>query len=262
MDIATLLRDFAFSQYESTCYLTLLAHHPNNGSQLSKLSGIARSRIYDVLRGLTKKGIVFEVEQGQYVPLPFDELKKRLRSQFETNMTILEEKLQEIAAESEYEYLITLRGYEAVLHKALDMVASAKHELYLRLFPQTFERLKSGLKKAARRGAGIRLVCMGDIPLLYDHQVVHPDADRLMEKLGGESIDIIADKSEALVGIFETGRVDTSPVIWTRNRWFVTANRDSLRHDFYHYFLDQIYERKQKLSDRDKAIYEFIKRDD
>jgi sugar-specific transcriptional regulator TrmB len=229
---------------------------------LSRLSGIARSRIYDVLRGLIKKGIVFEIEQGQYVPLPFDELKKRLRSQFETNLSILEEKLQDVSAETEYEYLITLKGYDTVLNKALDMVRSAKKELYLRLFPNTYARMEKRVKKAAHRGVGIRLVGMGHIPLSYEHQVVHPDADRLIEKIGGESIDIIADKSEALVGIFETGRIDLSPVIWSRNRWFVTANRDSLRHDFYHYFLHQIYECKKELTEREKAIYEFIKRDE
>lgn len=262
MDIATILRDFAFSKYESSCYLTLLAHHPSNGSQLSKLSGIARSRIYDVLRGLTKKGIVFEIERGQYVPLPFGELKKRLRSQFDSNLTILEEKLAAISAEAEYEYLITLRGYKAVLSKAVDMVKSSKHELYLRLFPNTFKRLEEPLKKAASNGVGIRLVSMGKMPSIYDYQVVHPFTEALIEKIGGESIDIIADKAEALVGIFETGNVDAAPIIWTRNRWFVTANRDSLRHDFYHYFLNQIYERKQPLTAREKAIYEFIKKDD
>jgi hypothetical protein len=64
------------------------------------------------------------------------------------------------------------------------------------------------------------------------------------------------------VGIFETGQEMTSPVIWTRNRWFVIANRDSLRHDFYHYFLDKIHDRHETLSGQDETIYNFIKKDD
>ena len=90
MDITSLLTDFAFSKYESSCYLALLSQHPCNGSQLSKLSGIARSRIYDVLRSLARKGVVFEIEKGLFVPLPFEELKKRLQNQFESNLTLLE----------------------------------------------------------------------------------------------------------------------------------------------------------------------------
>jgi len=262
VNITTLLKDFAFSQYETSCYLTLLSHHPTNGSQLSRQSGIARSRIYDVLRGLIRKGVVFEVEKGQYVPLPFEELKKRLRSQFESNMTILEEKLQAMTAESEYEYLLTLRGYDTVIAKAVDIIRASVREIYLRLFPNTFKQLEEEMEQAASRGVGIRLVSMGRVPMTHDYQVIHPYVKSLVKKIGGESIDIVADKSEALSGIFETGKADASPIIWTRNRSFVTANRDSVRHDFYHYFLDKIYEQKEALTPREKRVYEFIKRDD
>ena len=262
MDPATLLRDFAFSKYETDCYLALVTHYPSNGSQLSKLSGISRSRIYDVLRSLVKKRLVFEVEKGQYVPLPFEELKKQLRSRFESNLVLLEERLKSVGTESDYDYLLTLRGYEHVIAKAIDIIESARQELYVRLFPNSWQRLETHLQRVSAKGVGIRFVCMGEIPLAYDIQVIHPGADELERKLGGESIDIIADKSEALVGIFETGRADTSPIIWTRNRWFVTANRDSLRHDFYHYFFDKLYECKTPLSAEDTIIYEFIKMDD
>ena len=262
LDIASLLRDFAFSKYESACYLALVARHPSNGSQLSKLSGVARSRIYDVLRGLVKKGIVFEIEKGRYVPLPFEELKTRFRSQFESNLELLEKQLATVSQESDYEYLRTLKGRATVLAKATGIIDAARQELYLRLFPPSWERLKSAIQAAAERGVGVRLITMGAIPPVFDIQVSHPEVAGLFQKLGGETIDIIADRTEALVGMFEAQRPDQSPVIWTRNRWFVTANRDSLRHDFYHYFLDKLYEQRQTLSAHDQAIYTCIKNDD
>jgi HTH-type transcriptional regulator, sugar sensing transcriptional regulator len=262
MNIASLLRDFAFSQYEASCYLSLVAQHPSNGSQLSKLSGISRSRIYDVLRGLVKKGIVFEIEKGLYAPLPFEELKKRLQNQFESNLNLLEKKINGISKETEYEYLMSIQGKKEVIAKASDIIRSAKKELYLRLFPGTWKVLEKPIRKSLSRGVGIRLVCMGKIPKICDIQVVHPAAETLPHKLGGETIDIIADREEALVGIFKDETTDSSSIIWTRNRWFVTANRDSLRHDFYHYFLDKIHEQGEPLNPKDQAIYEFIKKDD
>ena len=48
MDTYSNLKELGFSQYEATCYMALVSEHPLNGSQLSKKSGIARSRIYDV----------------------------------------------------------------------------------------------------------------------------------------------------------------------------------------------------------------------
>jgi len=262
MDITAILSDLAFSKYESSCYLALLAKHPTNGSQLSKLSGIARSRIYDVLRGLVKKKLVFEIEKGLYVPLPFDELKKRLRSQFESNLKMLDEQLDAMVEQSNFEYLFTLNGCDEVLSKARDIIGSARRELYLRLFPETWGRLRDTIDMAIQRGVVVRFVSMGPMDLVYDIQVFHPDCDDIRQRLGGESIDIIADKAEAIAGIFETDNVNRSPFIWTRNHWFVTANRDSLRHDFYHYFLDKLYEQGQSLSTRDKQIYAFIKADE
>ena len=262
MDIASILRDFAFSKYESSCYLALLAKHPSNGSQLSILSGIARSRIYDVLRGLAKKKLVFEIEKGLYVPLPFEELKKRLRSQFDSNLKILDDQLDAMVEQSSVEYLFTLNGVDEVITKATDIINSATQELYLRLFPETWKRLRKSIDKAIHRGVVIRFISMGTMDFVYDIQVHHPDVEHLKNRLGGESIDIIADKSEAIAGIFETDNVHHSPFIWTRNHWFVIANRDSLRHDFYHYFLDKLYEKGKSLSTRDKQIYEFIKADD
>ena len=169
MDVAAILRDFAFSKYESSCYLALLAKHPANGSQLSKLSGIARSRIYDVLRGLANKKIVFEIEKGLYVPLPFEELKKRLRGQFESNLKILDDQLNAMIDQSSFEYLLTLNGVQEVLSKATDIIDSARQELYLRLFPDTWERLKDHIEPAIQRGVGVRFISMGPMEAALRH---------------------------------------------------------------------------------------------
>lgn len=256
------LCELGFSRYEISCYLSLVSRHPVNGSQLSKLSGIARSRIYDVLRNMARKGLVMEVESGLYVPLPQDQLISRLRNQFETNISILEKELAEIAQETTYEYIWVMRGYSAVMDKAREMIENAENELYVRLFPEEGKRLGQHLLAAESRGVGIRYVAMGDLTDLFRTQVVHPDSEKLKDSLGGRSFDIIKDRQEALVGIFEEGAEDLSPINWTRNRWSITANRDSLRHDFYHYFLDKTYDRGLSLTDTEKEIYRFIKSDD
>ena len=161
-----------------------------------------------------------------------------------------------------FEYLLTLNGVQEVLSKATDIIDSARQELYLRLFPDAWERLEDHIDAAIRRGVGVRFISMGPMALHYDIQIFHPNVEDLKDKLGGESVDIVADKQEAIAGIFETDNVHHSPFIWTRNHWFVIANRDSLRHDFYHYFLDKLYEKEESLSTRDKQIYAFIKADD
>ncbi len=255
------LKTLGFSQYEITCYLTLAAHHPINGSRISRISGMARSRVYDVLRNMVRKGFVLEVGEGRYVPLPPEELYKRLQRDFDDGLQQLKAQLNGKSAHAAYEFIWMLRGYERVLAKAVEMIKAAQKELYVRLFPQSGRRLLKEIKAAQARGVGIRYISMGAMSPTFEIQVCHPDSDHLKSTIGGRSFDIIADKSEALVGIFEEGQEDDSPINWTRNRLFVISNRDSLRHDFYHYFLDKLVERGATLSKTDRRIYDFIKAD-
>ena len=102
---------------------------------------------------------------------------------------------------------------------------------------------------------------MGQLPSVFEIQVSHPDSEALVDTIGGHSFDIITDRSEALVGIFEKNQTERSPINWTRNSWFVIANRDSLRHDFYHCFLEKLMDQDKALTTEEEKIYAFIKAD-
>lgn len=262
MDSTINFKELGFSQYEAACYLALTSQHPANGSQLSKVSGIARSRIYDVLRNLISKGFVLEVNPGQYAPLPADELIRHLKKDFSSHIDALEEQLSSVAQQEAMEYVWTLNGYDKVMAKAKDMIHTAQTEIYIRLFPRAHNHLIQDLLDADSRGVKIRYIAMGEVSRQFDVQVLHPDYGRLEEKIGGRSIDVISDRSQALVGIFEANNEDQSLISWTRNKWFVLANRDSLRHDFYHCFLEKILDQKQELTSDEKRIYHIIKTDD
>jgi len=261
MDIYSNLKELGFSQYEATCYMALVGEHPVNGSQLSKISGIARSRIYDVLRSLISKGYVIEINASQYAPLPSDELIRRLKKSFETNLGAFETQLLNSTRKEDFEYIWTITGYDNVMQRAVEMINEAKEEIYVRLFSEADRRLNPYLEEAQLRGVKIRYIAMGEIPMKFDVMVMHPDHEHLQQTIGGRSIEVIMDKREALVGVFETGHEDISPINWTRNQWFIVANRDSLRHDFYHSFLEKILDRHQELTETELKIYKIIKED-
>jgi sugar-specific transcriptional regulator TrmB len=261
MDTYSNLKELGFSQYEAACYMALVGNHPVNGSQLSKISGIARSRIYDVLRSLISKGYVIEVNSGQYAPLPADELIRRLKRSFDSNIETFEDQISNASQKDDFEFVWTITGYENVMEKALEMINGAREEIYVRLFPEANRHLDEYLTAANKRGVKIRYIAMGKIPKKFDIQVMHPDHEHLQQIIGGRSIEVIIDKKEALVGIFEADNEDSSSINWTRNQWFIVANRDSLRHDFYHCFLEKILDRHQELTKEEKRIYTIIKED-
>jgi hypothetical protein len=72
-------------------------------------------------------------------------------------------------------------------------------------------------------------------------------------------MEVGTDRNETLRGFIENGKEDRSPLNWMKDQSLVVASGDGLRHDFFHYFLDKIYERKQKLSEKEKKLYQAIK---
>ncbi len=262
MENSLSLKELGFTQYEASCYMALISKHPVNGSRLSKISGIARSRIYDVLRSMIAKGYVLETESSQFAPFPPDELVKKLKTDFKKKIKAFEKEVEKSCQEPVYEYIWTLTGYDNIMVKARHMIENAEKEIYARLFSKASSYLEKYLKQADNRGVNIRYIAMGDVSVDFDVQVIHPEKDLLIEKIGGRSFDIIVDKNESLTGVFEPGNEEMSPISWTRNKWFVTANRDSLRHDFYHCFLTKIYDDKKELTKKEKKIYQIIKKDD
>lgn len=261
MDFPRNLTQMGLSRYEISAYLALVGHHPVNGSQLSRISGIPRARIYDVLRILTDKGFVVKAGDGMYAPLPPEEFLKRLRHTFSSTLEILEKKIEAAANPTSYDYVWTIRGYDKVMEKAREMIGSAQKEIYTRLYPSEGNILARNLEKANREGISIKYISMGPCPVTFDLQVVHPESNRIETGYGGRTFDLVVDKKELLVGLFEKGKTDRSPINWAKNHWFVITTRDSLRHDYYHYILHAIYKKKGRLTKSEKALYEQINQD-
>lgn len=255
------LRELGFSRYEIACYLALVGQHPANGSQISKISGVARSKVYDVLRNMAARGLVGEVGNGMYVPLPPEELIKRLQHQFEANVALLRQQISRSASTADHEHLWVIRGYDQIVSKAKGMIGSASKEIYVRVFPEEARLLDHDLKIAESRGAQIRYVSLGPLSSRFDVQIIHPESETLEQNLGGRSIDLVVDKSEALTGMIRDMPKDEVTVNWTQNQWFIIASRDSMRHDFYHYLLYKIHEEKKRLTQKEREIYDLIKND-
>jgi sugar-specific transcriptional regulator TrmB len=249
------------STYSLTAYLALVKNHPVNGSQLSKHSGIPRARIYDVLRTLKSKGFVAELSEGTYLPLPPDEFMKRLRNGYEADLTALENHLREAEKKSSYDFVWTIRGYKKVMSKAREMIRAARSEIYVRLFPEEGARLDDELRAAESRGVQVKYILMSPSDAAFELQVLHPDHESLEALLGGRSLDIVVDKEEFLGGMFVAGKEEHCTVNWGKNRWFVLAGRDSLRHDFFHYFLHKTYEKQEPLTEGEVGLYALIMKD-
>jgi HTH-type transcriptional regulator, sugar sensing transcriptional regulator len=91
------LKDFGLNSYESKVWAALLSRGVSTAGELSDIANVPRSRSYDVLESLEKKGFVI-MKVGKpikYIAVPpteaVERVKKRIKVQAEEDEKILEE---------------------------------------------------------------------------------------------------------------------------------------------------------------------------
>ena len=261
MEIPQNLLNLGFTKYEIQVYLALIAKNPQNGSQLSRASGVPRANIYNTLDGLKAREIVVEVDKGLYAAIPVQELIRRLRIERNRDLSVLQSMAEQVNTKAGQEYVWALTGYDQVMAKARDMIANAGIELFIRLFPEEGELLKWELKEAEARGVKIKYVSLGPAPVEFDYQVIHPERELLVQKVKGRSLEMVVDQTEVITGCLPGDSNDEARVAWAKNQWLAFSIRDAIRHDFYHAYLYKIHELGEQLTDREKELYQKVKMD-
>ena len=85
----SVLKGLGLTMYEAQAYLTLTSLISSTASEVAEKSGVPRSKIYDVLKGLTKKNFI-DVEGGR--PLTYNvkspvEVLGREKEKIDTKMS-------------------------------------------------------------------------------------------------------------------------------------------------------------------------------
>ena len=90
------LKDFGLNTYEAKLWSALLSRGVSTAGELSDIANVPRSRSYDVLESLEKKGFIV-VKLGKpikYIAVPPEEVvervKKRIKKNADVNIKMLE----------------------------------------------------------------------------------------------------------------------------------------------------------------------------
>ena len=227
--VDTIMTGLGFSLYEARAYAALVGENPLTGYELSGRSGIPRSKIYECIERLKRKGLVLPVEGNpvRYVPVPPDELLRRLTSEFQSSVKTLEAALKEHRQTDDVDYIFNIRGYEAIIGKADTMIREAGERLDCSLWDDEMGRLRDACGSAVERDVPIRLISFGAADLnraeLYRHRPL-TDSD-----LSGRWITVIKDRCEVLTGECSDDR--ESIAAWTRNRSLVYMTMKYIDHE-------------------------------
>jgi len=228
------LTRIGFSEYEAKAYIALLRKSPVSGYELSKVSGVPRSMIYEVLGKLTTRGAAMTLrkeESTKYAPVPAAEFLDQLQREHEALIASLKEDLAVLNSVSDLDYIWNIEGHDNIIAKAREMIGQAKSRIYLALLPLTYPVLRPVLEKAI--GQGVRVVLYTTSPLdLPDARVVvtHVSEETLGQAKGLGMV-LVVDGEEVLIG--ERLGATQARASWTSSPLLVFIAEHHLRTDLY-----------------------------
>ncbi|HLD00462.1 MAG TPA: helix-turn-helix domain-containing protein [Candidatus Nanoarchaeia archaeon] len=178
--LSKLRRYFDLNLYEVKLWAALLSRGVSTAGELSDIADVPRSRSYDVLESLEKKGFVI-MKLGKpikYIAIPPSEVVDRVKKNMQVNSQEKIKRLETVKESpllSELETLHTqgislvdpaemsgcLRGRNNIYNHLDFLIKEAKNNINIMTSDQGFIRKAEGLRhsfeKAAKRGVKIRI---------------------------------------------------------------------------------------------------------
>lgn len=226
------MKKLGFSEYEVKAYMSLLKEYPLNGYGLSKISGIPRSRIYEVLGNLEEKQIVFKQIEGEatvYYPLEpqllVDKLKKDLNAIIE-HVESYTHQLYDNRKEDRR--MISIKGYDDIINFVDLLIGQAKERIALSIWEEEADLIKESIIEAGKRGVSIKGIYFGaHAPV--DTLVYHRRINRYLIEKRERHINITIDGEQVVSGVISRG--PDSSVSWIKDPGFVEMSEDYISHD-------------------------------
>jgi sugar-specific transcriptional regulator TrmB len=251
------LQALGFSEYEAKAYVALLKKSPVTGYELSRLSGVPRSMIYEVLDKLVLRGAAVsspEEDVTRYAPVPADTLLDRLRHQYEDMIDHAQHELATMSREADIDYVWSIKGYDNVMAHARAMIQAAQGRIHVGLLPVTFPDLEALLTEASIRGVQVRINTTGQLDFPAGRVAVTPLAMDDVGQFGTPGMILVRDGEELL--ICEELSAPGAHASWTRSPLLAFLAEHHMRLDSY---IPQIFEMLGEqlwtiLDDQDRSI--------
>ncbi len=232
------LMQLGYSEYEARVYLALLRKPEVSGYEVSKQSGVPRSKVYEVLEGLEAEGVVLAMsvdETTLYRPIPHQALIQSHREDTLSRLDRLQRRLQDLPEGDDEHSFFALTGGEMIMARIRDLLASAQHTVFLSAWPEEFSQLRSLVDEARGRGVTAFSLVYDDARDGFGRQddedifyhTVTPMQHRQVETIGRWLL-VSVDNTEVVLGQFRSaGEV----ALCARNRGLAFLIAQTVAHD-------------------------------
>lgn len=240
------LRELGLNSYESKLWIALLSRGVATASELSDIANVPRSRTYDVLEILEKKGFIM-MKIGKpikYVAVNpehvIERVKKKVAEEAESKTSLLNkigksELLDELTSLHNsgiekidpLDYSGTIKGRKNLYHHLDFAIRDAKESIILSTTKEGIKRkseaLESALIFAKKKGTKIRIVApFNNIPKEYSKkfskfgEIKHTDEKGRFCVVDGKQFIVMLSDDEGINPIYDSG-------IWVNTPFFVNS---------------------------------------
>ena len=232
------LKEFGLNSYESRIWVALLSRGTSTAGELSDIANVPRSRSYDVLESLQKKGFVV-VKHGKpirYVAVSPDDAIVNAKDLIEAVARKQEETAESMKSGSLLGELSSIyrQGFEASsdehvsgsifgrknIHNHLEsLMRKAKKSIALATTAEAIESKHAVLKSAAEKAAGsdieVRILVAGS----FDKSKIKMPKGIKVRKAGIKSRFCVVDGEDSIVLLFNSGDVhpEYETAVWISN---------------------------------------------
>lgn len=171
-----LLEDLGLKEYEARCFVALTRMTHGSAKEISSVSEVPRTRVYDAVRALESIGLVEVQHQNpqQFRAVTIDEAARTLRNQYEDCIAGLVDVLSQLdtldsSADEETYEVWTLTGQTAISNRTERLIDSAVNDIVFVLGTRTvdYNQHLCGLREAVDREATV-FVGAGDAAVLHN----------------------------------------------------------------------------------------------
>ncbi|PIN70184.1 hypothetical protein COV93_02540 [Candidatus Woesearchaeota archaeon CG11_big_fil_rev_8_21_14_0_20_43_8] len=246
-DFLRKLKDFGLNSYESKLWTALLSRGISTAGELSDIAGVPRSRCYDVLESLEKKGFIITKlgKPIKYIAIEPSEVVERVKKRVKLDSDKQIEMLGELEGSSVLEELNALhtQGVDMVepadltgsvkgrnnIHNHMEhMIKNAKKDILIMTsadgLARKLDALKKSLKKAHERGVDIRVAA----PLTDKNKVVIEDFKKYISFKNIDTMSgrfMLVDGEHTTFMLLDDSKVHPSydAAVWARTPFFTNT---------------------------------------
>ena len=252
------LKDFGLNSYESKIWTALLSRGVSTAGELSDIANVPRSRSYDVLESLEKKGFVI-MKLGKpikYIAVPPSEVIERVKKRIQENANEQLKMLNELQSSEILKELNLLhnqgiemvdpvelsgsfRGRDALYTHLNSMIKKANSEIIVLTSAGGLTRkaksLSRSLKKAKERGVSIKIAA----PVTKENELAAKKLSKIAEvrKTNINSRMVIVDDRDLVFMLLDDNSVHPAydAGVWVNTPFFTKFMKDT-----FNYFWTQM----------------------